>query len=288
MTYKELYERRKITYASQYEDAIAEENMEKAYKVIGKLMKFHMISPEDKILSKANFKKFEKAGIDTEHRFDKDYRKDSDYLPDNLFFDVPNHIPIDIVSEKHWGKRVELVYEGDIIVPERTYRFDIREKTSPTTANGALNAMKDLYRKESGGLELKVDWKEALELGNAKIYDVSLGNGQQFVFRNLGYVYVAISNKKARLYTLLCNSDMIKTFINIKKAYDTVASALIGGLVEHGINVENIESKPLCDVKKAREFQAKKYSKQPPLDYAKFCEIENRKIAELAAAKENE
>lgn len=284
MTYKELYERRRIAYASQYEDALAEGNMEKAYKIIGKLMKYHMLDTGDKLLSKASLKKFEKAGIDEDHRFEKDYRRDAEFLPDNLFFDVPNYTEVSIVSEAHWGKRIELVYEGDIIVPEKTYSFDIREQVRPGSAFRALNSMKSMYKQESK-LDLNVNWEGAIESGNSKIYEVTLGNGQHFVFNVLGYVCVHISNKRARLNILLSNSNMIKNHINIKKAYDIVAGALVGGLVDSGLNIANIEIATLCNVKEARAYQVRLYSNEPPLNYDKFCDIENRKAAELEAVK---
>ena len=285
MTYKDLYEKRKIMYATKYGAAVAEDDMKKAYNILGKLMKYHMLDTGDKILSKANLKKFEKAGIDEDHRFEKDYRRDAEFLPANLFYDVPNYTTVDIVSEAHWGKRVELVYEGDIIVPEKTYSFDIREQVRPGSAFRALNSMKSMYKQEST-FDLNVNWEGAIESGNSKIYEVTLGNGQHFVFNVLGYVCVHISNKRARLNILLSNSNMIKTHINIKKAYDIVAGALVGGLVDSGLNIENIEIAPLCNVKEARAYQVRLYSKEPPLNYDKFCDIENRKAAQLAEAKE--
>lgn len=282
MTYKELYEKRRLKYAREYESALANKDIEKAYAVLGKLMKYRMIEPEDALVSKKNLKLFEKAGIDPEHRFPKDYRKDTHFLPDNLFFDVPNYMMIDIVAEKHWGKQIELGYEGDIIIPEKTYRYEIRERARYSDAMAAYRGMKELYKKETRN-DLNVDWKEAIEYGHGKMYEVMLSFGQQFIIPHLGYAYVTITNARTLVVIMLKNTDIIKNYINIKKAYTAVMDAIVQGLVENGMSVDKIEVKPLCNIKKLRELQVKKNSKQPPLDYNKFCEIENAKLAAQAA-----
>ena len=286
MTYKELYDRKKLIYASELESALADGDLKRAYKILGKLMRYRMIVPDDKLLSKENLKKFVKAGIPDKHRFEKDYRKDKDYLPDNIFYNIPTYMKISVLSEKHWGKRVELVYEGDIIIPEKLYHYDIRLKDTSGTAKAALREMKEMYKRESG-LDLSNNWEEALETGNSKIYEIVLSNGQQFVLRNLGYIYVTLSRKKVVVAVLLDNSNLIKHFINIKKAYEVVIDTVVDHLAESGISVEIINVKPMCDIKMASEYQAKKYKNLPPLDYDAFCEQENKKL-ELAATKEQE
>ena len=286
MTYDELYEQKKVEAMSSYIGAVAEGDMNKAYNIFGQMMGFKFISDDNTLLSKANIGKFQKAGIDKDHRFHKDYRVDNDFVPDNLFYKVPVCDTIDIMSEAHWGKRVELVYEGDVIMPEKNYEFIIMAKTSLTSARGALKGMKELYKRESH-MELEADWNHSIESGKSTIYEVALGNGQQFSFNTLGFVYANVLKNNITLTIILSNSNMMKTHINIKRAYEGVADVLARNFVEAGVNIDNIKVKYLCNIKKAREMQAREYSKLPPLNYDRFCEIENKKIAEAKELAES-
>lgn len=90
------------------------------YKVLGQMMAYKVIDPDDPRIEKNN-KSYKKADISSKHRFRLDYRREigkdgyMGYIPEWVYGDIAPRATTVINTIEHQGKRVEGNYEGDVI-----------------------------------------------------------------------------------------------------------------------------------------------------------------------------
>lgn len=141
-TYKELIEYNefgediKETLESQYALFMLNHDYESAYKTLGKLMAYRLIEPTDPRIKKNN-SLFVKGGVDADHRFRLDYRKELSFIPEWYFGDIESYRSFKVRTIAHGGKRVEGNYIGDVVFPstEMTIRVDFCNTTKQVSNN---------------------------------------------------------------------------------------------------------------------------------------------------------
>lgn len=283
MTYAERKDLKKKNLLRMYGEALEKEEYTKAYNLLRKLMKYRMIPLDDEAVSKKSLRELESlAGVEESTSIWDYRRKDAcDILPESILFNNPTKLDIEVLSREHWGKRRELKYQGDYIVPEKWLKYSIRLKTTAATANGAIVSMCAMYNRLSR-LELDNDFMEAALEGRNRIYSIDLGNELSFKIITLGYICVG-HNYLGRpvVRVLLDNAEMERQFIDIKDTYEIVKEAMVNWYCKKAKMGEfEVEYVPMCDVEVIGTRQRSKYT--PVMTESEFVEHKNKLMANMS------
>lgn len=246
MTYEELREKRGNKYRTMYIQALNEKNTEKAWKILKTMMRYQLISKEEalpEIKSKFKDKKLDMADV-----YDYRHPNFTDRVPDNLMFRCPTTVEVQVKSLEHWIIRRELQFVGDQLAPDKVLRFDVSRCVTTRMAHKYLKDTEELFRNLSG-MELKTSWKNGIDNGNVIVYNISLGNNQQYIIRHLGTVVCVPTGKCLNMYILLDNKAMIEQNIDIIDTYTDVLEALKNQFIELGADPETITPVGICDFK---------------------------------------
>ncbi len=299
MSYKELRETMKSRLESQYIQCMAMGDSQGMYDVLAELQRYRLIDKDDSRLDKSSFKRFQADGVDTDTKVYKDFRLDKvknpssftgyttiDTLPDNIVFGKIPFMNVTIKNLGYWGERRELQYCGDIIIPEKDHTYTISSDEEGGRANGTIKNICELVKRYTGKNFGNVEkFREMVGTGQIKVGTIRLTSSEEFSVKELGYFFVnVISSNKIQCKIILNTTDCIKYHIIVKSAFDTVAQAIYGTLIEATNNVE-IDVQPMLNLDGVIKKQKELRSKERPLNYDKFCDIENRK---LEAEKEAE
>lgn len=283
LTYAERKELKKNNLLKVYNESLEKEEYTKAYNVLRKLMKYRMIPLEDEAVSEKSLRELETLAGVKESTSLWDYRrKDAlDILPESILFNSPTKVDISVLCREHWGKRRELKYQGDYIVPEKRLRYDIRVKSTEATANGAVAGMCSMYNRLSG-LELKNDFMEAALEGRNRIYSIDLANDLSFKIITLGYMVVGHNSfGRPLIRVIMDNAEMENQFIDIKDTYEIVKEAMVDWYCKKAKMGEfEVDYIPMCDVELIGTRQRSKYT--PVMTESEFVEHKNKLMASMS------
>lgn len=257
MTYQELRDQKKIRLITQYNNALNEENYQKAYNTIRALMKYRMITRDADVIKKSNLNMLANHGVDISKMDNWDYRSKGNLnlIPENFLIKEPLTFNIDVVSLSHWIIRRELQYVGNQLAPDKVVHFTVNRKTSDVHNKLAFNSLKAMYKNLSKQ-DLKADWN--MYDGSYHMYDITLANNQSYVIRTLGYCSTCAYGKGGVLIRCLLDNDkLIEQNIDIIDSY---------AMIEKGFREEfdklkikgSVVFEPMCDV----DFLGKKQRKE--------------------------
>lgn len=268
-TYITLLNKKREILESQYANALVSKNKKLETAVIKELLKYGLVNKDDsRITDKKKVKEYKKYWKNAAK--DIDSYCNQDLIPKNLLFNSPSSIDITVYSEKHWMKRVELQYEGDIIADDMQIRYIIAEQTNKTCALGSVRGMEKLY-KDLFNSELRLN-KEEVECGCTRVYKVALENGVSFRIRVLGYLYVVPKNKGVEIDILLDHKNMIDLCIDVKSTYESLERKVRKELKKKNIQV--VKFNRLADVDSISKYQKSIARREPTFDIYK---VQNNK-----------
>ena len=292
MSYKDLRNNIKAVLESKYIQHMASGNSQGMYDVLAELQRYRLIAKDDSRLDKSSFKRFQADGVDTDTKVYKDFRLDNvknpssftgyttiDTLPDNIVFGKIPFMNVKIKNLGYWGERRELQYRGDIIIPEKDHTYMIASAEDGGKAGSIINSICTLIKKYTGKEFGNLDkFKKMVEIGQIKVGTIRLAGNEEFSVKELGYFFVSsLTNQKIQCKVLMNIDDCIRYRIMLKPAYDTIAQAIYAQLMEVNDKFE-IDIAPMVNLDSAIKKQKEIRSKERPLNYEKFCDIENRKL----------
>lgn len=233
MKYNELRENLKDDLNSRFNMLLALGQNQEAYNILGELMRFGLISKDDERLSDKYMRAFKKAGVDIKRRFDKDMRKYDngnsapEFLPDNLFEkEIPLDVTVTLTSKRHWTKRRELQYIGDIVSDERDITCQFALAKTSATVKRAIEDICKVYLEEKHKSLTMNTYKENMT-GQQKIYRIVLGNGQHFLANEFGFVIIdTFANGVIYITIVMRDKLLYDRYIPIKQTYERVLDAI--------------------------------------------------------------
>ena len=229
--YKQLEKQLRNNLEAQYTGHLFNEEIPEAYSIVGKLMRYKLISKFDDRLSPKN-KTFTNAGILKDHRFSVDLRKDTNFIPDWLYADLPTDINTVLVSKEHIGERRDFGYLVDITLPKREMEVKIKLMSTPISAKNEVEAFGKLYEQETGKkLNIKTIAEEAYH-GCTRIYNIRIEATVLEKYRNIGQVlvYKSLKDNRFKVKLLVKSKALQYYFIDIRKAIASLKSALMRNL----------------------------------------------------------
>ena len=285
MTYQELKDQKKVKLITQYNNALKDENYQKAYNTIRMLMKYRMITEKSDVVKKGNLNMLANHGVDITKKDLWDYRNKNNLnlIPENILVKEPMTLNLDVKSLSHWIIRRELQYVGNQLAPDKIVHFTVNRKVSDVHNKVTFNFMKELYRKLSGK-ELVTDWN--IYDGSCHMYDIALGNNQSYVIRNLGYCQSGAYGKGGVIVRcLLDNESLIEQNIDIIDTYNNLEKAFKDEFERLKLKGEFI-FEPMCNVKILGDKQRKE--RKPVLSPEEFTAMKQREHDEKALELEAE
>lgn len=261
-TYNELLEKKKAALESKYITAFNSDDIEGICEALKEMMQYRVINECDDRLSKKKQKDY-KEYWDTVSKDIEHYKTTRGNIPDNILFKSPSVMHIDVLSEKHWTKRVELQYEGDIIAEDKIVNYSIFEKVVKESALSAAYSMEKLYKKLFGLDDLKLN-KDLIRCGCSRMYDISLSNYTAFRIRKLGYIYVSPFKDGVKVTVLLDHNEMIDICIDVKKTYENLEGIIKAEFKSVGVN--NLKFNYLANIEKVSKYQHSIVRREPTFD----------------------
>lgn len=272
MKYNDMVENRKEALDIQFQVALKNKDAEAAAVALQEQLRLGLEGEIDKKKKKliADFKLKEYNGR----------------IHDNLFFAMPAFGEITIRSEKHWIKRRELQYIGDVISPEKDYTYTVSLLANEQMTLGAYRGLQALYEKVKGRKKKKGIEREAVSAGLIRMYDISLANGQSFSIPKLGYIMVKVTGKSsAEAWCLLDETAMEEHHVLIKSAYRRVENRMKEMFSSSGVTVKfntytnTVESN-------SKQKQAYESDVKSGMTMSQRINYENKQIREAREAEE--
>lgn len=229
--YKNLEGTLKHNLESQYTQHMINGEIPQAYNILGSLMKYKLISKFDERLSTKN-KIFAKAGIDKEHRFPVDLRKDTNFIAEWIYADIPNEIKTTLIAREHIGERRDFGYLVDITLPERHLPVKISLLNTPISAKNEVEAFGQTFKAEMGKeLNVKSLMEEAYE-GCCRIYNIKIDTQVLEKYKNIGHVlvYRSLKDNRFKAKILLKSKALQYYFIDIRQALSLVKNIMTNSL----------------------------------------------------------
>jgi len=223
------YEEMRISLASsmeaQYNFFMVTGKMDMAYNILGKLMAYKLISFDDERVDPKN-RAYKAAGIDANHRFPLDYRKDTRFIPEWLFADIPMKMNCSMETSKYWGKRVEGNYEGDIVIPERRLDIGINLVNTDRAAAAAAEGVIKMYAELGKKLSL-AGMQEKVSIGVTRVYEITILSTVLSSYKTLGYVYLSRKENGAfAAKVLLKGKVLLDVRLPIMETYKVIADTI--------------------------------------------------------------
>lgn len=222
--YKKNEEEIKELLDTQFDMAMFNHDYAAAYENLGKLMEYKLIDADDPRIEKNN-KTYVKGGIDKAHRFRKDYRKTTGFLPSWLYGELAYHQVIRTSTIEHWGKRVEGNYEGDTVFPSRPIEFEFSLcETSMAVAN-AFDGMAFIVKKQTGKKLDREELEALCKAGVYRVYKIDVYGNCINAYRNAGYVIIRMGNSYEA--NMFINYDsLIGNWVGIKQTAELFANTV--------------------------------------------------------------
>lgn len=228
--YKELETELASKLEAQYQYLMFNGDITGAYNILGRMMSYKLIDRTDERLDK-KFKVFQKVGIDKDHRFRLDLRKDTNYIPDWLFADIPPTIMTNLVCQRHLVNNTEAYGDTSLVASDRKLKVRISLVNTPKKAeNIAEDIIKLNTDNKSKGNNLDILKKE-LTVGFARVYEISIADKFIEKYRILGYVilYKNVYKNGFTSWIALKHNILKLSYIDIKSAYKIIGQALKNG-----------------------------------------------------------
>ena len=221
--YKQLEAEIKEKFEIQYLYAMSNGELGEAYNILGKMMEYRLIDPDDARIEIDN-KSFRAAGIDKNHRFLHDYRCDNGYNAPWLYGNLGYSKTIGCDTIEHIGRRVEGAYGGDTVITSSRLKLRVFQCSNRGQA-GAAGTILDAELKMNGKI------RELVEAGVYRIYSIEIKSVCNKFYKHLGYALVKSIDGNI-VGTLYPNYDaLVQNWLPIK---ETVLG--IGGTIESLIN----------------------------------------------------
>ena len=271
--YKDLEERALASLESQYSMHIINGAAIEAYNVLGQLMRFKLINKFDDRLSKQGIKIFTKAGIDKDHRFKIDIRKDSNYIGDWLLGQLPHNYKVVLISKEHIGERRDFGYLVDITLPQRELEVNCSLVNTPASAKRELIKLAEEFEEENGK---KLNIKELTEevyTGCTRIYTLDMVSTTLDKYKKVGHllVYKNMKTGQINIKALIKSKVLYYYFIDIRQALNTIKKSII----QNFTGLSNCSVGFLADYKKSVVKQKK------------IVEENNKRLSNMKYLQEN-
>lgn len=244
--YKELEADLASKLESQYQYLMISGDVLGAYQVLGKLMRYKLIDKFDDRLDSKN-KLFSKYGIAKDARFAVDLRKDSNYIPEWLFADIPYYFKSNLMMNERIGERRDFGYVVGVVLPRREIEVEFRLLNTSASAKNTVEELAQTYKTETGR-ELNIkSILEEVEVGYSRIYDIKINSVVMTKYKKLGYVLVFRSNKDGLFHAkiILKSTALTNSYIDIGNACKVLRRDL-----ENNLNLPNVQIAFLADYRK--------------------------------------
>lgn len=246
--YKAFTSEIRDTLELQYQMALYNNDLEAAYNNLGKMMEYKVISIDDPRIEKNN-RSFKAAGIDKDHRFRYDYRKDTSYLAGWIYGDLEISRSINCNTIEHWGKRVEGNYEGDTTFASFPINVRFHLCTTVKQVNNALEGISKLFKENGQNLRMSSISEECTE-GVYRIYEIEVNGNCINNFRKFGYILVRMGDNCIECNLILRYASIIGNWLPLD---DTIKQ--IQETARHMCHDGNIKFKTQFDASGARTEQ---------------------------------
>lgn len=209
---------------TQYDMAIFNHDYAAAYENLGKMMEYKLIDTDDARIEKNN-KTYIKGGIDKGHRFRKDYRKSTSFIPSWLYGELPYRHIVRTSTIEHWGKRVEGNYEGDTVFPSRPIEFEFSLCESTATVSNAFDGMAFIIKMQTGKKLDRTELEELCKAGVYRVYKIDVYGNCINSYRNAGYAIIRMGK------TYECNlfvnyGSLIGNWVGIKQTTELFVNTI--------------------------------------------------------------
>lgn len=253
MTYKERLDMKKAKLEADYVRLETREDFEKAYEILGILMRYKFITKNDDRLSEEYYKRvWKQIGRTRKERFPMDVRtKETSYVRDWVYGYIPPVFPFRIDTLAHKGKRVEGVYEGEIEIESQELSMTIREIKEMLPAKKAFDSIVKIYKLENNKSISPRIVNDILN-GKVRLYKVSVDSNCPSKYKCLGYMLIRFDEErnKTSVQIVLDNLKVIANFISVSEIYHKLKSVLQRELSKVKLPSEVIEILYFCDLKK--------------------------------------
>jgi hypothetical protein len=206
---------------AKYVQYRAHNDLAKAFNTVKELASYHMIDHSDGRLGNKSAMAEERADL---HQQALNALRQT---PEFSVIKLPYSIKSSITIEEHWGKRVEGVYEGDVIFPGRDLELTITKIGQPKAVENSVSAMEKDLAAIRGKKRAVHGYMEKFAEGDSAIYKINTASGVSFRHPNIGYATVTYVNGNDTIQVaIVLRHDILKEqFIMVKQAYSNILLA---------------------------------------------------------------
>lgn len=230
LEYKQYEEEIKDTLETQYQMAMFSKDFEAAYQTLGSMMEYKVIDRDDPRIE-SNNKTYSKGGVEKDHRFRFDYRRDYGYIPGWLFGKLEQSRVCKCKSIEHWGKRVEGSYSGDAVFPSRDIEIRISLCTTTKKVSNAFDGINSIMQAEKRKFN-----REPLESlckeGVYRVFNIEVDSTCITSYKTIGYAVVKMGDNGAEITLVIKYDSIIGIWTPINSTIETIKDTLksmIGG-----------------------------------------------------------
>lgn len=218
--YNSFGEEIKETLENNYQIAMYNNEFEDAYNAIGDLMSFKLIDTDDPRIQKNN-KMFQASGVEKDHRFRLDYRRDTSYIPEWIYGKIDPARRATVDSVEHWGKRVEGNYSGDTIFPSHKVAIRISQCTTPKQAENTMEYIEKLFKKNGKNKKL-TDMTTLAKHGVYRLFNLEIDGPCISRYKTLGAILVKMGDSNIVCSLLLDYDSIINNWIKINDVINEI------------------------------------------------------------------
>lgn len=221
--YKSYSEDIKETLETNYQLAMLNNDIERAYNVVGDLMSFKLIDATDPRIQKNN-KMFQAGGVEKDHRFRLDYRKDAGFIPEWIFGKIDPVRKVQLKTVTHWGKRVEGNYEGDTVFNSHDMHLRISQCSTPRQVENEMESVEKLFKK-LGTLKKLTDMTTMAKHGVYRVFNMEFDGPCVNGYKYVGTIIVRMREDGVEC-TLVINYESLEyNWVKIQNAINGIKEA---------------------------------------------------------------
>lgn len=235
------------TLENNYQIAMYNNEIEDAYNAIGDMMAFKVIDTNDPRIQKNN-KMFSAGGVDKDHRFRLDYRRDTGFIPEWIYGKIEPTRRIEIDSIEHWGKRVEGNYSGDTVFPSHTVQIRIAQCNTPKQAENTMEYIEKLFKKNGKNKKL-TDMTTMVKEGVYRLFTIEVDSACISRYKTLGALLIKMGDNNITCSMLLDYDSIINNWIKIDTVVNEIKAAF------NRMAKQECSFKVIFDTKVANESQ---------------------------------
>lgn len=207
----------------KYNKAKQEGKKDVVVEVLREMMDYRLIDRNDdrlKLLLKEGYS-------------ERDYRREDEYSAKWFMGKYPKRIKLGLKAEEHEGKRVEGIYEGDTIFPERNMPIVLTEvKCFGQVRNVRENITKLCIESNKAIFNVGGNFESTIMSGGYLVYSISIPSGENFLRHDLGYIIVGRKDTDGDIYsTIIINNRALDIcHVNYNKACKVIVGVLNNNL----------------------------------------------------------